>query len=45
VAGVYPLLPDETCWFLAIDFDKNSWGEGAAACLESCRRPGLPAAI
>ena len=20
--GVYPLLPDETCWFLAADFDK-----------------------
>jgi hypothetical protein len=20
VAGIYPLLPDETCWFLAIDF-------------------------
>ncbi len=25
IAGVYPLLPDETCWFLAIDFDKQSW--------------------
>ena len=23
--GVYPLLPDETCWFLAVDFDKKSW--------------------
>lgn len=22
VMGVYPLLPDETCWFLAVDFDK-----------------------
>ena len=21
--GVYPLLPDETCWFLAADFDKE----------------------
>lgn len=25
VMGVYPLLEDETCWFLAIDFDKSSW--------------------
>jgi hypothetical protein len=25
VAGVYPLLEDDTCWFLAIDFDKGSW--------------------
>ena len=22
VMGVYPLLQDETCWFLAADFDK-----------------------
>ena len=38
VAGVYALLPDETCRFLAIDFDKSDWREDAAACLESCRR-------
>jgi hypothetical protein len=25
VMGVYPLLEDETCWFLAVDFDKRSW--------------------
>ena len=24
--GVYALLPDETCWFLAADFDKKTWG-------------------
>ena len=24
VAGVYPLLSDETCWFLAADFDKEA---------------------
>ena len=31
--GVYPLLPDETCWFLAADFDKKTWeyGELSAA--------------
>jgi len=45
VAGVYPLLPDETCWFLAIDFDKSGWREDAAACLDTCRRLGLPAAL
>jgi len=22
--GMYPLLVDETCWFLVIDFDKES---------------------
>jgi superfamily II DNA or RNA helicase/very-short-patch-repair endonuclease len=45
VAGVYPLLPDETCRFLAVDFDKSGWREDAAACLESCRRLGLPVAL
>jgi len=24
VMGVYPMLKDETCWFLAIDFDKEA---------------------
>jgi hypothetical protein len=22
---VYALMPDETCWFLAADFDKKTW--------------------
>lgn len=25
VAGVYPILQDETCFFLAADFDKDGW--------------------
>jgi hypothetical protein len=25
VIGVYPMLPDDTCWFLAADFDKETW--------------------
>ncbi len=27
VMGIYPLLEDETCRFLAIDFDKGNWQE------------------
>lgn len=45
VAGIYPLLPDETCWLLAIDFDKSGWREDTAACLETSRRLNLPAAL
>jgi superfamily II DNA or RNA helicase len=45
VAGVYPLLPDDTCWFLAADFDKASWAEDANALLETCRVKGVPAAL
>jgi len=45
VAGVYPMLLDETCFFLAVDFDKGSWLEDAAAFMETCRRVDLPAAL
>ena len=45
VAGVYPLLLDETCFFLAVDFDKAGWREDAAAFLDTCRRLNLPAAL
>src|SRR5467141_3723063 len=24
VMGIYPMLQDETCWFLAVDFDQDS---------------------
>ncbi|MGC9969684.1 MAG: DEAD/DEAH box helicase family protein [Bryobacteraceae bacterium] len=43
--GVYPLLLDETCWFLAADFDKKTWQEDAAAFLASCRDWDVPAAL
>jgi hypothetical protein len=41
--GVYPLLPDETCWFLAGDFDKKTWEEDALAFVATCQRAGVPA--
>jgi len=31
------LLQDETCFFLAVDFDKASWRDDAAAFRETCR--------
>ena len=36
VMGVYPLLGDETCWFLAADFDKDL----RTNCLDNC--PQVP---
>jgi superfamily II DNA or RNA helicase len=45
VMGVYPLLENETCWFLAADFDKSSWKEDVAAFVETCRSGGVPVAI
>lgn len=31
VMGVYPMLVDETAFFLAVDFDKDGWREDAGA--------------
>lgn len=45
VAGVYPLLQDETCWFLAADFDKESWADDAKALLDTCHAKGVAAAL
>jgi hypothetical protein len=45
VAGVYPLLLDETCHFLAVDFDKTGWQYDAMAFVRGCRRLGLGAAL
>ncbi|MDW7760032.1 MAG: DEAD/DEAH box helicase family protein [Acidobacteriota bacterium] len=43
--GVYPLLTDDTCWFLAVDFDEAEWREDAGAFMQSCRELGVPAAL
>jgi hypothetical protein len=43
--GIYPLIPDETCWFLAVDFDKKSWMADAAAFAATCRRFQVPFAV
>jgi hypothetical protein len=43
--GVYALLPDETCWFLAADFDKTTWEYDSLAFLEMCRELNVPAAL
>jgi hypothetical protein len=45
VMGVYPLLDDETCWFLAIDFDKSSWQDDVGAFAETCRAMDVPTAV
>lgn len=45
VAAVYPLLQDETCFFLAVDFDKSGWRDDTKAFADTCRRLGLPVAV
>ena len=43
--GVYPLLQDDTCWFLACDLDGTTWQLDALALLEACDEYGVPAAL
>jgi superfamily II DNA or RNA helicase len=45
VMGVYPMLPDDTCWFLAVDFDEASWRDDVRAFMATCRRLELPFAV
>ena len=43
--GVYPLLLDETCWFIAVDFDKTTWMEDASAFQNVCKTFNIPASL
>jgi len=45
VVGIYPLLPDETCCFLAIDFDEGDWQKDVSALRDICREFSIPVAI
>jgi hypothetical protein len=45
VIGVYPMLLDETCWFLVVDFDKETWKEDSRAYLKTCETFNVPAAF
>lgn len=39
------MLQDECCHFLAVDFDRQKWGQDAGAFLQTCRALELPAAL
>ncbi len=45
VIGVYPMLKNESCYFLAIDFDKENWLEDIRAIMMTCRGEGIPAVL
>ena len=42
VIGVYPLMQDERCWFLAIDFDKAYWQLDVGAFAAACKENDIP---
>lgn len=43
--GVYPLLENDSCCFLAIDFDEAEWREDVRAFASSCADLGVPVAV
>jgi superfamily II DNA or RNA helicase len=43
--GVYPLIEDDSCYFLSIDFDEAEWRDDARAFMQSCDELGVPAAL
>jgi superfamily II DNA or RNA helicase len=45
IAGIYPMLVDETCWFLAADFDKFSWEEDITAFRQTCIELGVSVSV
>lgn len=43
IIGIYPLLNNNTCYFLAVDFDEDHWREDALAFFHSCKELEIPA--
>ena len=43
--GLYPLLPGDDCYLLAVDFDESAWRDDARAFVQSCRELGVPVAL
>src|SRR5882757_8236102 len=45
IMGVYPMLADNTCSFLAADFDEGEWRRDVFAFRDTCQRHKIPVAI
>ena len=45
VIGIYPILPDDTCYFLAIDFDDDGWRENVSAVRKVCAEWEIPCGV
>ncbi|WP_462282147.1 TOTE conflict system archaeo-eukaryotic primase domain-containing protein, partial [Salinivirga cyanobacteriivorans] len=43
--GIYPLLEDNTSFFIAVDFDKQNWKETILRLYKTCQKFELPAYI
>ncbi|GAB3023139.1 hypothetical protein GCM10027051_29830 [Niabella terrae] len=42
LVGLYPLLPDNTSWFIAADFDEQNWSSDSQKFIECCAAKKMP---
>ncbi|WP_235891391.1 TOTE conflict system archaeo-eukaryotic primase domain-containing protein [Flavobacterium gawalongense] len=42
LVGIYPLLKDNTSWFIVADFDKENWAEDCKRFINACKEKGIP---
>lgn len=45
VVGIYPILADDTCRFLAIDFDDGNWQQNVSSVRSICRAWDIPCSV
>lgn len=45
VIGLYPLLKDDTCYFLALDFDEKTWKDDIKSVKQICNQYEIPTNI
>lgn len=45
VIGLYPILPEDTCFFLAIDFDDGAWRDNVGAVYRVCGEWNIPCSV
>ena len=45
VVGIYPMLQDETCCFLAMDFDQADWQSDISVLRDVCNEFNIPVAV
>jgi superfamily II DNA or RNA helicase len=45
VIGIYPMTLDETCYFLAIDFDNEGWDKDISIVRNACTQFEIPVAV
>lgn len=43
--GIYPLLEDNTSYFIAVDFDKQNWQQTILNLYHTCQKYGIPSYI